>query len=181
VPSSAKEHAPAPTCTHVGVDAGVYGRGVVRSPEPDEVRPTWPRYALAGLAAWFALTVLWAGQPVTDQVPTGMAVPPGEVEAVRTFEEITCHSVFSASDQPAEPLPALEPPREYTRPPCEGPHGQNRLMFGIDVVFALVVGTVLVRRIQRDRRPDAPTEPVAAATSPAEPPAAAGSAAVPDR
>lgn len=129
------------------------------SSEPGEVRPAWPRYALAGLAAWFALTLVWAGQPVTDQVPTGMAVPPGEVEAVRTFEEVTCHSVFSSSDRPAEPLPVLEPPREYARPPCEGPHGQNRLMFGFDVVFALVVGAVLVRRTKRDRGPGTPSEP----------------------
>lgn len=115
--------------------------------QPEETRPSWPRWALTALLVWMAACLVMGAMPITDAVPTG-AGPDG----ARTFEDITCHSALSTSNRPDEPLPQLDPPREYEREPCRSAHDQTRLMLGIDVVVALAGAAIVVRKLVADRR-----------------------------
>jgi hypothetical protein len=115
--------------------------------QPEETRPSWPRWVLTTLLVWIAACLVMGAIPITDTVPTG-AGPDG----VRTFEDITCHSALSTSNAPDEPLPELDPPREYEREPCRSAHSQTRLMLWIDVILALAGVAIVTRKLVQDRR-----------------------------
>lgn len=128
--------------------------------QPEETRPSWPRWVLTTLLVWIAACLVMGALPITDTVPTG-AGPDG----VRTFEDITCHAALSTSNGPDEPLPRLDPPREYEREPCRSAHGQARLMLWIDVLVALAGAAIVVRKIVTDRRHLRSEEPAPASWS----------------
>jgi hypothetical protein len=106
--------------------------------------------ALAVCAAvlWMAVVFFgWANRTMDDAVPTGV------IDDVFTTESVRCSGLFG-SGQPTGPLLELEPPREYTRPPCELPHRHGRLVFGINVMFAVLVAVGGVVAIRLKDAPD---------------------------
>jgi hypothetical protein len=113
--------------------------------DPDFVPPAWPKRLLAGLLIWIVLCLALATRPLVDHVPTGL------VDGKETSEPVRCHSTLSGSDDAAELLPELEPPRAYARQACQSIHSRTRLLLAIDLIVALAGASFLVRRIARDR------------------------------
>jgi hypothetical protein len=110
-----------------------------------------------GLAAWFAVTIYWATQPLTDSVPVGL-----DKDGKAAVLEVQCNNLFDATAVDASAVPevvtpvGVEHPWEMTREPCTLVHDQAQVLFGINVVVFLlsVGGTTFVAT--RTRQPAIP-------------------------
>lgn len=117
--------------------------------------------AVCAAVLWIAVIFFgWANRSMTDSVPTGV------IDDVFTNETVRCSGLFG-SDEPTAQLVVLEPPREFTRPPCELPHRQGRLVFGINIAFAVLVVTGGVFAMSsKDDADDAPSRSGSDASQP---------------
>ena len=109
------------------------------------------------LVAWFALTVRWATQPLTDAVPVGK-----DANGVVVVENVKCGTVFDNDALGGNPIPrvvtpaAIKPNWELTRAPCTLQHDQSKVLFGINIgVFVLAAAAIGVVAT-RTRRPAIP-------------------------
>jgi hypothetical protein len=105
-------------------------------------------WLLGALLVWIALVLVWAMQPISDTVPTGI------VKGVETTREVQCHSPLSGDTEPDGPVPTLSRPRAYERTPCETPIENGRTIFWVDVVLVVVGLVVLVRTWKPPSEPD---------------------------
>jgi hypothetical protein len=99
------------------------------------------------LAVWVAAVAIWATRPATDHVPTGV------VDGVNTSLVVTCNAPLDGSPGPAEPLPAVELPRQLQHIPCEAQHRNNQIALVIDAVVALAAAALLTAATRRNRTP----------------------------
>ena len=113
--------------------------------DPDFVQPAWPKRVLAGLLIWIVLCLALSARPLVDHVPTGL------VDGKPTSESVSCHSALSGSNAATEPLPEVEPHREYARQACQSLHSQTRLLVWINLIVALAGASFLLRKIAQDR------------------------------
>jgi hypothetical protein len=99
----------------------------------------WRVWVLVALLAWMLVVTWWAMQPVTDSVDTGV------VRNAFTSQTVQCDSPLSGNTKPTEPLPPLHGTREYQRTPCKLPIENGRLIFWVDVAFALIGVVILAK------------------------------------
>ncbi len=117
------------------------------------------------LVAWFAVTIRWATQPLSDSVPVGK-----DVDSKVVVENVECGTVFDSDAMGGNPIPTVTtPPKitpewELTRQPCTLVHDQAKILFGINVVVFLVGAAAIVVVATRTRRPAIPQMATAAFT-----------------
>lgn len=111
--------------------------------------------ALVVATAWFAVVLVWALRPQTDTVPVGIdytLVPP-----VAVTQDVECDSIFASSAVNGS-LPTLTPQPDdapalgFQRGPCELVQRNGRIVFGLDVLFYLVVVAASVATFTRRGR-----------------------------
>ena len=109
------------------------------------------------LVAWFAVTVRWATQPLTDAVPVGK-----DANGVVVVEKVQCGTVFDNDALGGNQVPRvvtppnIKPDWELTRVPCALQHDQGRVLFGINVVVFLLGAAAIGVVATRTRRPAIP-------------------------
>lgn len=121
------------------------------------------------LVAWFAVTVRWATQPLSDTMRVGK-----DAELVFVSQRVECGTVFDSDPTGGNPIPVLVTPADvdltktpewaYPRTPCVLVHDQARLLFGINAVVFLIGFVLLIAVATRLGRPAA-TRPVPAAAA----------------
>lgn len=96
------------------------------------------------LVAWFALTLRWAAQPMSDAVPVGK-----DAAGIVVVENVTCGSTFESSAMGGNQVPTIvtpdgiKPAWELSRDPCTLVHDQSRVLLGINVgVFLLGIAAI---------------------------------------
>ena len=91
------------------------------------------------LVAWFAVTLRWATQPLSDSVPVGK-----DADGKVVVQEVQCGTVFDSDAMGGQPIPivvtppTVAPEWELSREPCTLVHDQGQLLFGINIVFFLL-------------------------------------------
>lgn len=118
-------------------------------PPATEQEGGWLRIAVAVLAIWFVVALVWASRPATDAVP--LAPKPAPEAGVPVNVEVHCNSLLSSSARDDAPLPA--PPDGYSlsRNPCESQHTEGRVLLGINLVM-VVVGLASAFTVGQRRR-----------------------------
>lgn len=114
--------------------------------------------ALVAGTVWFAVVMVWALRPQTDTVPVGIdynLVPPAAVT-----QDVECNELFAASAARGAlptltPQPEKAPALDFQRSPCALVQRNGRIVFGLDVVFylVLVAGAVVALRRGRSSEP----------------------------
>ena len=115
--------------------------------------------AAVALIAWYVIVLLlWAVQPLSDSIPVGvdrsptLLVPPKPQKQIS--KTVDCNTLFASSAHDGSALPALpvQPeryaPLEYLRAACTAVQRDARIVFGLNTLFVLVglAGLVLVNR-----------------------------------
>jgi hypothetical protein len=123
----------------------------------DRLRRTVAIALVAG-TVWFALVIMWAVRPQTDTVPVGLdhnVTPPAAVT-----QDVECNELFASSAvrgalPTLTPQPDTVPALDYQRRPCALVQRNGRIIFGLDVVFylVLVAGAVVAFRRGRHGEP----------------------------
>jgi len=114
----------------------------------------WRRWAVLVVGLWIALVTVWALNPVTATVRTGVNADKSEKTA-----SVQCDSPLSGNTSPTSALPALEPGQAFSDEPCKGPVTSGRVIYVIDVLVAVGLLILLVAsRGRLDERPE-PTNP----------------------
>lgn len=118
--------------------------------------------ALVVGTVWFALVLVWALRPQSDTVPVGIDynVTPG----VAVTQDVECNELFASSAVRGTlpmlaPQPAKAPDLDYQRSPCTLVQRNGRIVFGLDVVFYLVLVAGAVVALRRGRSSDAALSP----------------------
>ncbi len=120
-------------------------------------------YVSLALAVWFALTVRWATQPLSDAVPVGK-----DAKGAVAVANATCGTVFDSDPTGGNPLPVVVTPVGVTQPwalprtPCTLVHDQAQVLFGINAVVFLLGAVGVVVIATRTRRPPIPQMAAAA-------------------
>ncbi|HQZ35511.1 MAG TPA: hypothetical protein PK020_13885 [Ilumatobacteraceae bacterium] len=114
-------------------------------------------YVSLSLALWFALTVRWATQPLSDAIPVGKYAD-GRV----AVENVKCGTVFDSDAIGGNPVPEVVTPADVTSPwalprtPCLLVHDQAQVLFGLNVVVFLLAAAAVGVVATRTRRPPIP-------------------------
>ncbi len=111
--------------------------------------------ALVVATAWFAVVVVWALRPQTDTVPIGIDYT--LVTPVAVTQDVECDSIFASSPVNGSlptltPQPEGAPALDFQRDPCELVQRNGRIVFGLDVLFYLVVVAASVATFTRRGR-----------------------------
>lgn len=121
-------------------------------------------WVTVALVAWFAVTVRWATQPLSDAVPVGK-----NADGTVAVANVQCGTVFESDAMGGNPAPTVVTPAKVTpewelsRAPCTLVHDQAQVLFGINVVVFLLgaAGTGVIAT--RTRQPAIPQMTPAAA------------------
>lgn len=122
-------------------------------------------YVSLGLVAWFALTLRWATQPLSDAVPVGKDAF-GKV----IVENVECGTVFDSAAMGGNAIPTvvtppkIQPEWALTRVPCTLVHDQAQVLFVMNVVMFVLCLAAIGIVATRTRRPPIPQMATAAFT-----------------
>ena len=116
------------------------------------------------LVAWFAVTLRWATQPLSDSIPVGK-----DKDLKVVVVTVECGTVFDSDPMGGNPVPpVVTPPAVMTliengdtrfvkwalpREPCTLVHNQAQVLFGINVVVFLLGAAAIGVVATRTRRP----------------------------
>jgi len=121
-------------------------------------------WATVALVAWFAVTLRWATQPLSDSIPVGTDAS-GKV----VVENVQCGTLFDSDAMGGTPIPtvvtppSITPAWELSRVPCTLVHDQAQVLFGINVVVFLLGAAAIGFVATRTRLPAIPQMTAAAA------------------
>ena len=106
------------------------------------------------LVAWFAVTLRWATQPLSDSLPVGK-----DADEKVVVEKVQCGTLFDSDAMGGTPVPTIVTPPKITpqwalpREPCTLVHNQAQVLFGINVVVFLLGAAAIGVVATRTRRP----------------------------
>jgi len=121
-------------------------------------------WATVALVAWFAVTLRWATQPLSDSIPVGRDATNRVI-----VENVQCGTLFDSDAMGGTPIPAVVTPPEITpawelpRAPCTLVHDQAQVLFGINIVVFLLGAAAIAVVATRTRQPAIPQLTAAAA------------------
>ena len=116
------------------------------------------------LVAWFAVTLRWATQPLSDSIPVGK-----DADNKVIVEKVQCGTLFDSDAMGGKPIPTVvTPPKitpewELSRVPCILVHDQAQVLFGINIVVFLLGAAAIVVVTTRTHQPSIPQMSAAAA------------------
>jgi hypothetical protein len=124
------------------------------------------------VVAYAVAIALWAVSASTDHVPVG------RIDGAMVSQPVECNSILDAQARDTDlPLPdpadtfaaelaSASSPTElgYTRPPCESPRRDGRVVLGINVVLILLATAAWTGWVVFRRRSVAPRLPASATT-----------------
>jgi len=114
-------------------------------------------YVSLALVAWFAVTLRWASQPLSDSIPVGRDATNRVI-----VENVQCGTLFDSDAMGGTPIPAVVTPPEIStawelsRVPCALVHDQAQVLFGINIVVFLLAVAAIVFVATRARHPAIP-------------------------
>ncbi len=119
------------------------------------------------LVAWFAVTLRWATQPLSDSIPVGK-----DANGKVAVEKVECGTVFDSDALGGNPIPIVVTPPDVEqliaaktpgstewvlpREPCTLVHQQAQVLFGINVVVFLLGAAAIGFVATRTRLPAIP-------------------------
>lgn len=125
------------------------------------------------LVAWFAVTLRWATQPLSDSIPVGK-----DTELDVVVKNVQCGKVFDSDAMGGNAIPTIVTPLAITnlissgderwtpwalpRTPCTLVHDQARVLFGINVIAFLLSAAAIGVVATRTRQPPIPQMTAAA-------------------
>lgn len=131
----------------------------------------WVTLALVG---WFAVSLRWATQPLSDSIPVGK-----DKDLKVVVQKVECGTVFDSDAMGGNPVPTIVTPPEIAalvaakdprwatwalpRAPCTLVHDQAQVLFGINVVVFLLGMAAIAAVAMRTRQPAIPQMSAAAA------------------
>jgi hypothetical protein len=120
------------------------------------MKPRWAVIALATVVVWTVVVLVWASQPLTDNVPVGTKDAPRSVS-------VSCPAPWSTDSSPTDtPVPDLT---GAGRGPCAQVHRQAQLLLAFDLLVSVVAVVLLVRVLVRHTPDDEPVPPTAATSA----------------
>jgi hypothetical protein len=99
----------------------------------------WRRWALVVVVLWIVAVTVWALNPISATVRTGLNADGAEKTAT-----VQCDSPLSGNTSPTSALATLGPGESFGGAPCHGPVTSGRTIYIIDLVAAAAALVFLV-------------------------------------
>jgi hypothetical protein len=108
----------------------------------------WRSWVLVGVALWVVAVTVWALNPMSVVVTTGV-----NADGTQKTATVQCDSPLSGNTSPTAALPTLGSGESLRDAPCEGPVTSARTMYVIDILVAAGILVLLAAsRRHSDRR-----------------------------
>ena len=107
----------------------------------------WRKWVFVGVALWMAVVTIWAFQPMSVNVRTGVG-PDGQEKTAT----IQCDAPLSGNTSPTQSPPTLGAGQSIGNAPCESPVNSARALYVFDVIVAVGVVVLAIAVGRRSNR-----------------------------